>query len=193
MDGPADSIRKVTAAERTPRNGHVGRVVWFTGLSGAGKSTIALALERRLFDAGQQVYVLDGDIVRTGLCSDLKFSHADRTENIRRIGEVARILADAGLLVIVAFISPFRADRDRARSLMAAGRFTEVFINAPLEVCERRDVKGLYARARRNEIADFTGITSPYEPPLQPEVELRTDLLGIGEAVERVAAFLGGE
>lgn len=193
MDGPADSIRKVTAAERTPRNGHVGRVVWFTGLSGAGKSTIALALERRLFDAGQQVYVLDGDIVRTGLCSDLKFSHADRTENIRRIGEVARILADAGLLVIVAFISPFRADRDRARSLMAAGRFTEVFINAPLEVCERRDVKGLYARARRNEIADFTGITSPYEPPLQPEVELRTDLLSIGEAVERVAAFLGGE
>lgn len=193
MNGPADSIRKVTAAERTPRNGHVGRVVWFTGLSGAGKSTIALALERRLFDAGQQVYVLDGDIVRTGLCSDLKFSHADRTENIRRIGEVARILADAGLLVIVAFISPFRADRDRARSLMAAGRFTEVFINAPLEVCERRDVKGLYARARRNEIADFTGITSPYEPPLQPEVELRTDLLSIGEAVERVAAFLGGE
>lgn len=193
MDGPADSVRKVTAAERTPRNGHVGRVVWFTGLSGAGKSTIALALERRLFDAGQQVYVLDGDIVRTGLCSDLKFSHADRTENIRRIGEVARILADAGLLVIVAFISPFRADRDRARSLMAAGRFTEVFINAPLEVCERRDVKGLYARARRNEIADFTGITSPYEPPLQPEVELRTDLLSIGEAVERVAAFLGGE
>ena len=193
MNGPADSIRKVTAAERTPRNGHVGRVVWFTGLSGAGKSTIALALERRLFAAGQQVYVLDGDIVRTGLCSDLKFSHADRTENIRRIGEVARILADAGLLVIVAFISPFRADRDRARSLMAAGRFTEVFINAPLEVCERRDVKGLYARARRNEIADFTGITSPYEPPLQPEVELRTDLLSIGEAVERVAAFLGGE
>lgn len=193
MDGPADSVRKVTAAERTPRNGHVGRVVWFTGLSGAGKSTIALALERRLFDAGQQVYVLDGDIVRTGLCSDLKFSHTDRTENIRRIGEVARILADAGLLVIVAFISPFRADRDRARSLMAAGRFTEVFINAPLEVCERRDVKGLYARARRNEIADFTGITSPYEPPLQPEVELRTDLLSIGEAVERVAAFLGGE
>lgn len=193
MNGPADSIRKVTAAERTPRNGHVGRVVWFTGLSGAGKSTIALALERRLFDAGQQVYVLDGDIVRTGLCSDLKFSHTDRTENIRRIGEVARILADAGLLVIVAFISPFRADRDRARSLMAAGRFTEVFINAPLEVCERRDVKGLYARARRNEIADFTGITSPYEPPLQPEVELRTDLLSIGEAVERVAAFLGGE
>ncbi len=193
MDGPADSVRKVTAAERTPRNGHVGRVVWFTGLSGAGKSTIALALERRLFAAGQQVYVLDGDIVRTGLCSDLKFSHTDRTENIRRIGEVARILADAGLLVIVAFISPFRADRDRARSLMAAGRFTEVFINAPLEVCERRDVKGLYARARRNEIADFTGITSPYEPPLQPEVELRTDLLSIGEAVERVAAFLGGE
>ena len=193
MDGPADSVRKVTAAARTPRTGHVGRVVWFTGLSGAGKSTIALALERRLFDAGQQVYVLDGDIVRTGLCSDLKFSHTDRTENIRRIGEVARILADAGLLVIVAFISPFRADRDRARSLMAAGRFTEVFINAPLEVCERRDVKGLYARARRNEIADFTGITSPYEPPLQPEVELRTDLLSIGEAVERVAAFLGGE
>ena len=181
---------KVSLAERNKRNGHRGRIIWLTGLSGSGKSTIAMALERKLFDAGRQVFVLDGDIIRTGLCQDLGFSSKDRTENIRRIGEVARIMANSGLCVIVAFISPFRVDRDRVRDAMLEGCFTEVYVNAPLEVCEQRDTKGLYARAVRGEIADFTGISSPYEPPLSPEVELHTDRLSVAEAVDRILSFL---
>ena len=178
----------ISPEERAVRNGHTGRIVWLTGLSGAGKSTIAMAMERRLFDEGNQVYVLDGDIVRTGLCEDLGFSSADRTENIRRIGEVARIMANAGLLVVVAFISPFRADRDRVRACMPAGRFTEVYVSTPLEVCEQRDTKGLYAKARAGELTDFTGISSPYEEPLSPEVEIPTERLSVEESVERVLA-----
>ena len=181
---------KVSLAERNERNGHLGKVIWLTGLSGAGKSTIAMDLERRLFDDGRQVYVLDGDIVRTGLCQDLGFSPKDRAENIRRIGEVALIMANSGLCVIVAFISPFRVDRDRVRDAMLEGCFTEVYVNAPLEVCEQRDTKGLYARAVSGEIADFTGISSPYEPPLSPEVELHTDRLSVAEAVDRILSFL---
>ena len=181
---------KVSLAERNKRNGHFGQVIWLTGLSGAGKSTIAMALERRLFDDGRHVYVLDGDIVRTGLCQDLGFSPEDRTENIRRIGEVARIMADSGLYVIVAFISPFRVDRDRVRDAMPEGCFIEVYVNASLEVCQKRDSKGLYARAIRGEIADFTGISSPYEPPVSPEVELNTDRLSETEAVDRILSFL---
>ncbi len=181
---------KVSLAERNERNGHLGKVIWLTGLSGAGKSTIAMDLERRLFDDGRQVYVLDGDIVRTGMCQDLGFSPKDRAENIRRIGEVALIMANSGLCVIVAFISPFRVDRDRVRDAMLEGCFTEVYVNAPLEVCEQRDTKGLYARAVRGEIADFTGISSPYEPPLSPEVELHTDRLSVAEAVDRILSFL---
>ena len=181
---------KVSLAERNKRNGHFGQVIWLTGLSGAGKSTIAMALERRLFDDGRHVYVLDGDIVRTGLCQDLGFSPEDRTENIRRIGEVARIMADSGLYVIVAFISPFRVDRDRVRDAMPEGCFIEVYVNASLEVCQKRDTKGLYARAIRGEIADFTGISSPYEPPVSPEVELNTDRLSETEAVDRILSFL---
>ena len=180
----------VQSSERARRNGHSGRIVWLTGLSGAGKSTLAVALERRLFDEGRQVCVLDGDIVRTGLCADLGFSAEDRTENIRRIGEVARLMGGAGMVVIVAFISPFRADRDRVRAGMPEGRFTEVFVNAPLEVCEQRDPKGLYAKARAGELTDFTGISSPYEPPASPEIELRTDQLSVVEAMECVLAFL---
>ena len=149
-----------------------------------------MALERKLFDAGRQVFVLDGDIIRTGLCQDLGFSSKDRTENIRRIGEVARIMANSGLCVIVAFISPFRVDRDRVRDAMLEGCFVEVYVNAPLEVCEKRDTKGLYARAIRGEIADFTGISSPYEPPVSPEVELNTDRLSAAEAVDSVLSFL---
>ena len=149
-----------------------------------------MALERKLFDAGRQVFVLDGDIIRTGLCQDLGFSSKDRTENIRRIGEVARIMANSGLCVIVAFISPFRVDRDRVRDAMLEGCFVEVYVNAPLEVCEKRDTKGLYARAIRGEIADFTGISSPYEPPVSPEVELNTDRLSVAEAVDSVLSFL---
>ena len=181
---------KVSLAERNKRNGHLGQVIWLTGLSGSGKSTIAMALERKLFDAGRQVFVLDGDIIRTGLCQDLGFSSKDRTENIRRIGEVARIMANSGLCVIVSFISPFRVDRDRVRDAMLEGCFIEVFVNAPLEVCEKRDTKGLYARAIRGEIADFTGISSPYEPPVSPEVELNTDRLSVAEAVDIVSSFL---
>ena len=181
---------KVSLAERNNRYGHLGQVIWLTGLSGSGKSTIAMALERKLFDAGRQVFVLDGDIIRTGLCQDLGFSSKDRTENIRRIGEVARIMANSGLCVIVAFISPFRVDRDRVRDAMLEGCFVEVYVNAPLEVCEKRDTKGLYARAIRGEIADFTGISSPYEPPVSPEVELNTDRLSVAEAVDSVLSFL---
>ena len=181
---------KVSLAERNKRNGHLGQIIWLTGLSGSGKSTIAVALERKLFDAGRLVFVLDGDIIRTGLCQDLGFSSKDRTENIRRIGEVARIMANSGLCVIVSFISPFRVDRDRVRDAMLEGCFIEVFVNAPLEVCEKRDTKGLYARAIRGEIADFTGISSPYEPPVSPEVELNTDRLSVAEAVDSVLSFL---
>ena len=178
----------ISPEERAVRNGHTGRIVWLTGLSGAGKSTIAMAMERRLFDEGNQVYVLDGDIVRTGLCEDLGFSPADRTENIRRIGEVARIMANAGLLVVVAFISPFRADRDRVRACMPAGQFAEVYVSTPREVCEQRETKGLYAKARAGELTDFTGISSPYEEPLSPEVEIPTERLSVEESVERVLA-----
>jgi len=181
---------KVSLAERNKRNGHRGQVIWMTGLSGAGKSTIAMALERRLFDDGRQVYVLDGDIVRTGLCQDLGFSPEDRTENIRRIGEVARIMANSGSYVIVAFISPFRVDRDKVRDAMPVGCFIEVYVNASLEVCQKRDTKGLYARAISGEIADFTGISSPYEPPVSPEVELNTDRLTETEAVDRIFSLL---
>ena len=180
----------VSLDERAQRNCHFGHIIWLTGLSGAGKSTIAMAMERRFFDKGRQVYVLDGDIVRTGLCQDLGFSLEDRTENIRRVGEVARIMANAGLLVIVAFISPFRADRDRVRKGMPEGRFTEVFVSTPLAVCEARDTKGLYVKARAGDLTDFTGISSPYEEPLSPEVEIPTENLSVKESVERILAVL---
>lgn len=180
----------ISLDEREQRYGHPGRIVWLTGLSGSGKSTIAMALERSLFGEGCNVYVLDGDVVRAGLCKDLGFSSADRTENIRRIGEVARIMANAGMLVIVAFISPFRADRDCVRAGMPKGRFTEVYISTPLEVCEQRDTKGLYAKARTGVLKDFTGISSPYEAPESPEVEVPTEQLSVEESVERILAVL---
>jgi adenylyl-sulfate kinase len=190
MTTATPDIAPVTAAAREQRLGHGGLVLWLTGLSGAGKTTIATALERHLFDAGHHPYRLDGDILRTGLCSDLGFSQPDRRENIRRAGEVAALLADAGLVVVAAFISPLRQDRDRVRARLAPGRFIEVYVNAPLEVCERRDVKGLYAKARANQLKEFTGLTSPYEPPLGPEVELRTDQLTVAESVSRVLTRL---
>ena len=181
---------KITAVQRELRNGHPGRVLWMTGLSGAGKSTLATALESELFNLGRQVYVLDGDNMRHGLCSDLGFSHHDRTENIRRIGEVAKVLADAGFICITAFISPYREDRASVRKLLPPGRFIEVFINAPLTVCERRDPKGLYAKARANEIPEFTGVSAPYEPPCAPEIELRTDQLSIASCVAHIVEYL---
>lgn len=167
-----------------------GCVVWLTGLSGAGKTTLAQALETELRKTGQPVCVLDGDCLRRGLCADLGFSPADRQENIRRVGEVARLFADAGLICIVALISPYRQDRVRARAAALPGRFVEVFVNSPLAVCEQRDPKGLYARARAGELRDFTGISAPYEPPLTAEVELRTDQLAVGECIARLLACL---
>ena len=176
----------IALRERERRNGHRGCVVWLTGLSAAGKSTIAAELERVLFRNGCQTLVLDGDRVRLGLCHDLGFSPMDRQENIRRVGEVARLFADAGFICITAFISPYRADRAVVRKLMAPGRFIEVFVNAPLAVCEARDPKGLYARARKHQLKNFTGISAPYEPPLNPEIELHTDRLSVAEAVGNV-------
>lgn len=181
---------KVTPQQRELRHGHPGYIVWLTGLSSSGKSTIATELERELFNLGRSVYVLDGDNIRHGLGSDLGFSHKDRTENIRRVGEVAKLFADAGVICITAFISPYRADRDMVRKIMPAGRFVEVYVNAPLEVCEKRDPKGLYAKARANQIKEFTGVSAPYEAPSHPEIELRTDQLTIPESVARVLDHL---
>jgi adenylyl-sulfate kinase len=164
----------ISRSERERLLGQRGTVVWFTGLSGSGKSTVARALEERLVRAGRLVYVLDGDIVRQGLCSDLGFSAADRSENIRRVGHVAALLADAGVIVLAAFLSPFRADRARARTVVGDD-FFEVFVDAPLAVCEQRDPKGFYAEARAGRIAEFTGVSSPYEAPERPDVHLRTD------------------
>ena len=183
---------KVTPQQRAARNGHPGCVLWLTGLSGSGKSTIATDLERELFNAGKHVFVLDGDNVRHGLCSDLGFSPEDRKENIRRVGEVARVLANAGTICITAFISPYRTDRDLVRKMLDGDpcEFIEVFVNAPLEVCEQRDPKGLYAKARANEIQAFTGVSAPYEAPTSPEIELQTDKLTVHESVGRVMEYL---
>lgn len=184
----------VTRAAREARNGHGGAVVWFTGLSGAGKSTMAEALERALFARGVQVFVLDGDNIRLGLSKDLGFSAADRGENIRRIAEVARLFAEAGIVVITAFISPYASDRQRARAIADAdGRgvpFIEVYIDASLAVCEARDPKGLYAKARGGQIAHFTGVTDPYEPPDHPEVVLHTGAENVAACVDQLIGYL---
>jgi bifunctional enzyme CysN/CysC len=181
---------KVTSEQRHRRNGHSGCVVWFTGLSGSGKSTLSVELERELFNLGRHTYVLDGDNVRHGLCSDLGFSPTDRRENIRRIGEVARLFADAGVICITAFISPYRSDRELVRKMLPPGQFVEVHVNAPIEICEQRDPKGLYAKARTGEIKDFTGVSAPYEPPSAPELELRTDKLAVAESVALILDYL---
>lgn len=181
---------KVTAEQRSRRNGHPGCVVWLTGLSGAGKSTIATELERELFNMGKHAYVLDGDNIRHGLCSDLAFSPQDRTENIRRVGEVAKLFADSGIICITAFISPYRADRDLVREMLPAEKFIEVYVHAPIEVCEQRDPKGLYVKARANEIKEFTGVSAPYEPPRNPEITLETDRLTVAESVAAVLDYL---
>ncbi|HLO62747.1 MAG TPA: adenylyl-sulfate kinase [Azonexus sp.] len=165
--------------------------VWLTGLSGAGKSTLAISLERVLVDAGRAVYVLDGDNVRHGLNSDLGFSPKDRQENIRRISEVARLMNDAGLIVITAFISPYRDDRRMARNIIGSERFLEVYLSTPLAVCEARDPKGLYQRARRGEVPDFTGINAPYEAPEAPELVLNTDEIRVDEAVGALIGAAG--
>ena len=171
-------------------NSRLGCVIWLTGLSGAGKSSVAQELERAILKLGRPACILDGDKVRCGLCSDLKFSPPDRKENVRRLGEVAKLFADAGVICIVALISPYRHDRQLARSLFSRGRFIEVYVNAPLEICEQRDPKGLYARARAGELKDFTGVSAPYEPPEKPEIELPTDRLTITESVAKILEYL---
>jgi adenylylsulfate kinase len=164
----------VTRARRELQNGHRGAILWFTGLSGSGKSTLAHALEESLHQRGCRTFVLDGDNVRHGLCGDLGFSAKDRIENIRRIGEMAKLFMEAGVIVLTAFISPYRADRERVRGMVAHGDFIEVYCNTPIEICEKRDVKGMYKKARAGEIAEFTGVSAPYEAPLKPELDINT-------------------
>ena len=171
---------------RQQQNGHGSAILWFTGLSGAGKSTLAHAVEERLHQLGCRTYVLDGDNVRHGLCGDLGFSAQDRTENIRRIGEVAKLMIDAGVITLTAFISPFRADRERVRGMVMHGEFIEIYCHCPVEVCETRDVKGLYQRARTGEVKDFTGISSPYEAPLTPELTVDTATQPLAACVAQV-------
>lgn len=180
----------VTRAQRERLHGHAGRVVWLTGLSGAGKSTLADALESTLHGLGRRTYVLDGDHLRRGLNRDLGFGEAARDENIRRVAEVARLFVDAGTIVIAAFISPLRAQRDAARALFAPGDFLEVFVDAPIEVAEARDPKGLYRKARSGQIAQFTGIDSPYEPPIAPELVLPTHRLSREQCLQALLALL---
>lgn len=186
----ADASPFVSRAQRQRLLGHPGKAIWLTGLSGAGKTTLARALEQRLHAQGRHVYVLDGDVLREGLNADLGFSDADRAENVRRAAQVAGLLVDAGCITIVAFISPFRAGRDAARALFEPGEFLEVFVDAPLAVAQARDPKGLYERARLGQLPGFTGIDSPYEPPLQAELVLRTDQHPVGACVDRILELL---
>ena len=175
---------------RSEQRGHRSAILWFTGLSGAGKSTLANAVNQALFDRGLATYVLDGDNIRHGLCKDLGFSDADREENIRRIGEVAKLFLDSGVIVLTAFVSPFRADRDKARALVEDGDFLEIFCSADLSVCEERDTKGLYAKARAGEIKEFTGISSPYEAPEDPELSVDTGAGDLESCVKQVVDAL---
>ncbi len=165
-------------------------IVWLTGLSGSGKSTIADGLEQLLFEKGFKTYLLDGDNIRHGLNKNIDFSEEGRKENIRRIGEVAKLFLDAGIIVITAFISPFKEDRNTVRGLVSDGEFVEVFVDCPLEVCEQRDVKGLYAKARRGEIPNFTGISSPFEAPEKPEVRVHSDQLTIDECIDKIYSVI---
>jgi adenylylsulfate kinase len=178
--------------QREQKHGHRGAVVWLTGLSGSGKTTLAHAVELRLFQAGCQAVVLDGDRLRQGLCADLGFSPQDRSENVRRAGEVARLFADTGVIVLAAFISPLRADRERVRAMQAEGDFIEAWCMCPVEVCEQRDVKGLYRRARSGEVTQFTGVSAPYEEPLAPELSLDTARGSLADCVEAVLSELRG-
>ena len=179
----------ISAGDRERQNGHKGHVLWFTGLSGSGKSTLASAVERELHQQGIRTFILDGDNVRTGLNSDLNFSAESREENIRRIAHVSALMKDAGLVVLSAFVSPYQKDRDFVRAC-AKGVFSEVFISTPLEVCEQRDVKGLYAKARAGEISNFTGISAPFEASANPELDVPTHEMSIEEATARVVDYI---
>jgi adenylylsulfate kinase len=181
---------QISRFDREQQNGHQGVVVWFTGLSGAGKSTVANALEQELVKRKVHSYLLDGDNVRHGLCADLGFSEADRTENIRRVGAVAGLMLDAGLVVLSAFISPYRAQRQAIKNSLPEGKFLEIYIATSLDVCEQRDVKGLYQKARRGEISHFTGISDPYEAPEQADLIIDTAQQSLEQSVDQLIALL---
>lgn len=181
---------EITKIQRQERNGHKGAVIWFTGLSGSGKSTISVALEKALFEKGIRAYRLDGDNIRHGLNRNLGFSAEDRTENIRRIGEVSKLMLDAGLFTLTAFISPYKEDRDQVRELVEADEFIEVYVKASVETCESRDPKGLYKKARSGEIKNFTGIDAPYEEPAKPEIVLDTNTSSVEESVVQILEYL---
>ena len=181
---------KITKADRENLNGHRSFILWFTGLSGSGKSTIAHQLEENLFKRNVRTYVLDGDNVRTGLNRDLGFSAEEREENIRRVGEVAKLLVDAGIVVLTAFISPYKKDRSTVRNLVKKNEFVEIYVKCPVEVCEQRDVKGLYRKARQGIIRQFTGIDDPYEEPEHPEIVLETDKKGLDQCLQQILEFL---
>lgn len=180
----------VTRADREKLHGHKSVILWFTGLSGSGKSTLAHAVEDYLYKIGISTFVLDGDNVRHGLCSDLSFNDHDRVENIRRIGELAKLVIEAGVITLTAFISPFKSDRNTARNLVPHGDFLEIHCQCPIETCEQRDVKGLYKKARAGQIPFFTGIDSPYEAPEDPELVVNTHEQTLAESVERVITLL---
>ena len=176
--------------KRAALKGQKQCILWFTGLSGSGKSTIANAVEGRLYELGVHTYLLDGDNVRLGLNKDLGFDEEDRKENLRRVGEVSKLFVDAGLIVLTAFISPYRKERELIRSLVEEDEFIEIFVDTPLDVCEQRDPKGLYKKARKGEIKQFTGLDAPYEEPLKPELHIRTDKMDVGDAVNIIISFL---
>jgi len=180
----------ITRLDREKRNGHKGLVIWLTGLSGSGKSTLSNALEKALHQKGIATFNLDGDNTRLGINKDLGFSLIERTENIRRVAEIARLFRDAGIVVITSFISPLEKDRKSAKSIIGEKDFVEVFVDCPLSICEERDVKGLYAKARRGEIKDFTGIDSPFEKPKQPSLLLKTDTFSAEECVEKMLNWI---
>jgi len=180
----------VTKADREAITGHKACTIWMTGLPASGKSTLAVALEKTLWGRGVHAYVLDGDNIRHGLNKDLGFSPADRNENIRRIGEVAKLFTASGVINVTAFISPYRNDRDQARKIMEAGEFLEVFVDCPVSVCEQRDPKGHYKKARAGEIGEFTGVSAPYEAPLKPEIVVHTDRQSEAECVQTIVTYL---
>ena len=180
----------VTREHRQQLNKHRGVVLWFTGLSGAGKSSLAHAVEEKLYQADCRTFVLDGDNVRHGLCGDLGFSPEDRVENIRRVGEVAKLFVEAGIIVLTAFISPFKSDRARVRNILQHGDFFEIYCDTPIEICEQRDVKGLYKKARAGVIGNFTGISSPYEVPANPELSVMTGTMELEKCVDQVILLL---
>lgn len=183
---------KVSKEKRILSFGQAPQLIWFTGLSGSGKSTLAVQLESLLFDKGYKVYLLDGDTIRLGLNRDLAFSEEDRVENIRRIAEVAKLMLDSGVIVIAAFISPFKSNRETVKTIVGAESYVEVFVDTPLEICEQRDVKGLYKKARAGEVKNFTGISSPYEKPEHPDISIQTDKLTLEDAGNLLVNFVEG-